>query len=101
MALARRTRMVSIRLSNEEFERLRVRTEQAGARSLSDIAREAMFLLLESETLPKPVNNGHAKHGHPEGNTLHRVECLEGQVESLQHAIYRLNGIVENICKSS
>lgn len=99
MALARRTRMVSIRLSNEEFERLKGRCDQVGARSLSDIAREAMLRLLEPGTLPAPRANGHSVDTQPE--TLHRVATLEGQVQNLQQTIFRLNGIVENLCCKS
>ena len=103
MALARRTRMVSIRLSNEEFERLKGRCDEVGARSLSDIAREAMFLLLEPGSgggpLPAPRPIGHSAYSEPE--TLHRVATLEDQVQNLQQTIFRLNGIVENLCCKS
>ena len=99
MALARRTRMVSIRLSNEEFERLKGRCDEVGARSLSDIAREAMFLLLDPRSLPAPRTNGHSAYSEPE--TLHRVATLEDQVQNLQQTIFRLNGIVENLCCKS
>ncbi len=107
MAIARRTRMVSIRLSNEEFERLKGRCDEVGARSLSDIAREAMLLLLEpgpNSGHPAPTNghpgsNGHSVYSQPE--TLNRVATLEDQVQHLQHAIFRLNGIVETLCCKS
>ena len=99
MALARRTRMVSIRLSNEEFERLKGRCDEVGARSLSDIAREAMLLLLDPRSLPAPRPIGHSAYSEPE--TLHRVATLEDQVQNLQQTIFRLNGIVENLCCKS
>ncbi len=100
MALARRTRMVSIRLSNDEFERLKGRCELVGARSLSDIAREAMLLLLESEG--RPISDRHhLSNGHHEPSTLHRVESLEDRLQTLQHDVFRLNLLVENLCKSN
>ena len=107
MPIARRTRMVSIRLSNEEFERLKGRCDEVGARSLSDIAREAMLLLLEpgpNSGPPAPTNghpgsNGHSVYSQPE--TLNRVATLEDQVQHLQHAIFRLNDIVETLCCKS
>ena len=48
--LKRRSRMVSFRLSEEEYESLLTLCSTRGARSLSDLARDAMQALL---------NNGH------------------------------------------
>ena len=37
-----RTRMISFRVSDQEFEQLRLRSESEGARSISDFARSAL-----------------------------------------------------------
>jgi hypothetical protein len=42
----RRTKMVSIRLMEDEYRRLKDLCEARGARSVSDLAREALFRLL-------------------------------------------------------
>jgi hypothetical protein len=51
--LKRRSRMVSFRLSEEEYESLRDICMTAGARSLSDIARDAVHQLIGSGGDPK------------------------------------------------
>ena len=45
-----RTRMISIRLSEEEYQGLRRLCALTGARSVSDLARDAMNLLLKGGT---------------------------------------------------
>src|SRR5580704_14171886 len=42
MSFERKTRMISFRVSDSEFESLRVRSEAQGARSVSDYARVAL-----------------------------------------------------------
>jgi hypothetical protein len=92
MALARRTRMVSIRLSDEEFEKLKGRCEQFGERTLSDIAREAMYLLLDTNH----------SNGHSDVSADNRIKTLESRVDTLQYELFRLNGLIENLsCKST
>ena len=42
MSFTRRTRMISFRVSEREFQELRARSEEQGARSVSDYARLAL-----------------------------------------------------------
>lgn len=46
--IKRRTKMVSIRLLDDEYRQLKELCESKGARSVSDLAREAMFRMLSS-----------------------------------------------------
>ncbi len=58
--LRRRSRMISIRMSEEEFSTLRRMCITTGARSLSDLAREAMRGFLSGanqETAPDATRN--------------------------------------------
>ena len=50
---SKKTKMVSFRLSNEEYRLLRGACVQAGARSVSELARSAMqHIIVNSGTLP-------------------------------------------------
>lgn len=44
--IKRRTKMVSIRLLDDEYRRLKELCAEKGARSVSDLARDAMFRML-------------------------------------------------------
>jgi hypothetical protein len=44
--IKRRTKMVSIRLLDDEYQQLKQLCSAIGARSVSDLAREAMFRML-------------------------------------------------------
>lgn len=70
--------MVSIRLSDEEFRRLKELCEVRGARSLSDLAREAMHRMLQT-------GDG------PGGSLQDRVAALDERVSSLQRELARLS----------
>ncbi len=48
--IKRRTKIVSIRLLDEEYSQLRALCEKRGARSVSDLARDAMFGLMSPAT---------------------------------------------------
>ena len=72
----KRSRMVSIRLSDEEFKKLHDVCVSTGARSISDLAREAMHRLTDG--------NGHATDGLSE--MQERLNRLEAQVASLSAA---------------
>jgi hypothetical protein len=48
--IKRRTKIVSIRLLDEEYKQLKQLCESHGARSVSDLARDAMFGLLKPAT---------------------------------------------------
>ena len=78
----KRSKMVSIRLSDEEFRRLREMCETTGARSISDLAREAMHRLVD---MPK---NGH-------GPVEMRLELLDQKVTNLQARLDKLSAMME------
>ena len=71
-----RIRMVSFRLSEEEYDGLRNLCHTEGARSVSDLARSTVCRLL----------------GSPNGSP---VVTLEKRVEELNQAIKRLSQLVE------
>ncbi|WP_321476835.1 ribbon-helix-helix protein, CopG family [uncultured Paludibaculum sp.] len=73
----KRSKMVSIRLSDDEFRRLREVCEATGARSISDLAREAMHRLVD---MP---HNGHAPMES-------RLEQLDQKVSNLQARLDKL-----------
>ena len=84
---SKKTRIVSVRLSDEEFVRLKQACELHGARSLSDLAREAMQRLVESAD-----GNG----SHVEG----RLRQFDERLSQLQDEVGRLSGRVEELsCK--
>jgi hypothetical protein len=50
----RRKKMISLRLSEEEFELLKARYHTYGARNVSDLARQALQHILAGSLAPKP-----------------------------------------------
>ena len=77
----RKTKMISVRISEHEFERLKTASETQGARSVSDFAR---VVLCGSMDQPEtPLNNG--MHGLTAATLqltrgIQRlIELLEGQ----------------------
>lgn len=56
-SLIRKTKMISFRLSPEEYLRLRETCELQGVRSLSDLARTAMQELIASGWQPVPLSD--------------------------------------------
>ena len=81
--LKRRTRMISFRLSEEEYEGLKHICIRIGARSLSDVARDAVQRLLG--------NDAELKSG---GNAQLRV--LYERIEALDQEVKRLAGLVDH-----
>ena len=75
--MSRRSRMVSIRLSDEEFKQLLEACHAHGARSISDLAREAMHRM---------VLNGKA-NGPELGE---KVRELDARLAVLQDEVARL-----------
>ena len=76
--IKRRTKMVSIRLLDDEYQRLKELCEVKGARSVSDLARDAMFRMLAP-----PVESIH--------------QDLEDRVRSLDRKVARLGEQMEQI----
>ena len=70
--IKRRTKMVSIRLLDDEYLQLKQLCAAIGARSVSDLAREAMFRMLH----------------RPNGNTTD--SNLEDRVRMLDQTVSRL-----------
>jgi|SRR5579864_7255695 hypothetical protein len=80
--LKRRSRMVSFRLSEEEYEGLRHICMTVGARSLSDIARDAVHRLLGDGTEPKK-------------DVEAELRMLSDKMEALDQEVRRLAGLVD------
>jgi hypothetical protein len=80
--LKRRSRMVSFRLSEEEYESLRHICLTAGARSLSDIARDAVHRL---------IGNGAEQKNDLET----QLRLLNERMDAIDEEIRRLAGRVQ------
>src|SRR5439155_25536519 len=76
MSFRRMTRMISFRVSNDEFELLRSKSESQGARSVSDYARLALC-------------------GSPSATDDQIVYQLSYEIQQLRLEIKRLTGILE------
>ena len=83
--LKRRSRIVSVRLSEPEYQELVSCCLSRGARSVSDLAREAMQGLLASGD-----SDG---NGNGDGLGI-EVEKLHGRMEQLDHELKRLASLV-------
>ena len=77
--LKRRSRMISFRLSEDEYASLRSLCENGGARSVSDLARDAVHRLIQ-------------KDSHAEVEIALRT--LEGRMDTLDLQVQRLNVVV-------
>jgi len=80
MAYKRKTRVISFRLSEEQYLALREISLSQGARSVSDYARDNLLRQLE----PGPTS------GEPRG--------IEDRINRLTGEIEELNRIVERLC---
>lgn len=79
--LKRRSRMVSFRLSEEEYEGLKRICVTVGARSLSDVARDAVHRLLGTNVGPGL-------------DWESQLAALRGRVETLDHELKRLSSLI-------
>jgi hypothetical protein len=78
----RKSRIISLRLSEEEYESLKSRYASHGVRSLSEFARDAMHRVLgEEPASPADLRN--------------RVQLLDGKVALLEGEVSRLSRVVE------
>jgi len=84
--LKTRTRLVSFRLSEEEYQRLKFVCSQKGARSISDGARALLCQNRGFSDELSPENGASAKSGH-------LIESLE----RLNSGINRLTDLVEKL----
>lgn len=80
MNISKRIRVVTFRVSDEEYTNLRSMYPAAGARSVSELARSAIERLL---------SESHNGNGHPCLAT--RVEELDFRVARLDRELARLN----------
>lgn len=71
-----RTRMISVRVSEEVYEDLEKFCNETGVRSLSDLARDAICTFIGS--------------GSPEGSLLLRVDLLSEQMKQVRQDIDRI-----------
>jgi hypothetical protein len=78
----RKTRMLSLRLSEEEYDRLRQNSLVQGSRSVSDYARETLFLF--SGGAPASPANGLER----------RMRKLDSEMQVLSLELERLRHIV-------
>ena len=74
----RKSRIMSLRVSEEEYENLKAIYASRGVRSLSEFARDAMFQVLGQDG--------------SDGRTLEdRVQLLDGKVAMLEGELQRLS----------
>jgi hypothetical protein len=81
--LKRRSRMVSFRLSEDEYEGLKNICTIVGARSLSDIARDAVHRMLSDSPSPKK-------------DLETEVQTLQGRMDVFDQELKRLVKLVQN-----
>src|SRR5438128_2631770 len=80
MSFRRRTRMISFRISETEFERLKSKSELRGAGSVSDYARLSLCGELSDDS----------------DHLASRVHQLDGDLRSMRVRVERLTAVVEN-----
>jgi hypothetical protein len=74
----RRKKMISLRLSEEEYELLKTRYHTYGARNVSDLARQALQHIMTGSLGPKPDFAAEV------AELYQRVHELESRVSLLQ-----------------
>ena len=79
MSFRRMTRMISFRVSEDEFERLRTKSEALGARSVSDYARVSL-----------------CGADSPDGQQELKIQELSQGIEKLSLDIRRLFELIES-----
>jgi hypothetical protein len=79
--MRRRDKMISIRLSDDEFVKVREACRVTGARSISDLARDAMRRLVAGAPIQGEVG---------EDGLSARVEDLDQKLSHLQEQVSRL-----------
>ena len=77
--LKRRSRMISFRLSEDEYASLRSLCENEGARSVSDLARDAVHRLIDKDSQADVVLTLRELQG--------RMDSLDLQVQKLSMAV--------------
>ncbi len=77
----KKSRMLSIRLSDDEFSHLRQVCESTGSRSLSDLAREAMHRMVADDTR---TTNGLETHIRELDSLLTRLRSEVARLAEIQ-----------------
>jgi hypothetical protein len=80
--LTRRNKVISIRLSDEEFDQLQNLCVTKGAESISELARNGMKLLLSQETQSGPAA------------VESRVNQMQDRVTTLDREVARLSNVL-------
>ena len=81
-----RSRMISVRLSEDEYSALQQLCEVTGARSVSDLTRDAVRALMQSTTPPR-LSNTDAEEFRAQITRLNRkLEELSAQAGSARNA---------------
>jgi hypothetical protein len=90
MSLERKDRLVSFRLSDEEYRALRSFCSNNGIRNLSEFARSALSQMVEARDL-RPGRPG----VHASDEFSIRVSSLNETMSRLTHAVGRLSRLIE------
>lgn len=84
----RKTKMISIRLSQEEYEFLKTVYESRGIRSVSEFARDAMNRIVT-------IHNS----GHDQNDLADRMRVLDTRISVLQGEVSQLSRLVAHNLK--
>jgi hypothetical protein len=89
--LKRRTRLISFRVSDDEYRALVEMTNLQNARSISDFSRTAVCQALKGNS------NGNSNHstGDPDGASLNYARELIKSMQELGSVITRLSGQID------
>ena len=88
--IKRRSKMVSFRLSEQEYQDLLILCEQRGSRSISDLARDAVFSLFASGN-----GRGDGSVRGADGSVIEsKVHALDGRMRELDREVKRLADLV-------
>jgi Arc/MetJ-type ribon-helix-helix transcriptional regulator len=79
-----RSRMISVRLSEEEYSALRDLCSLTGARSVSDLTRDAMRTVLRSVNREDPFLNNLEEFRVGIKNLEKKVEQLEAKITTIK-----------------
>jgi hypothetical protein len=86
--LKRRSRMISFRVSEDEYAGLKNLCVDKGARSVSDMARDAVHLLIANHS---PQNAWQNNQAWPNNQLETVVQVLQGRIEALDIEVKRLS----------
>jgi Arc/MetJ-type ribon-helix-helix transcriptional regulator len=79
-----RSRMISVRLSEDEYAALRRLCQNTGARSVSDLTRDAMRGLLENGTREEALGSRMEEFRAQMKSLDHRIESLAAEVAAFK-----------------